>query len=107
MFLAVPGASAAGKVHCQPQRINAGADKNRRSALLRPMNFRGCLHDCRQPGEHVQETSAPAGSNQQRRPEDQWVEKEAEEHVLCLGGFVDEITSKWEKPVDWLAWWIN
>ena len=97
VFLAVPGAPAAGKVHRQAQRINAGADKNRRSALLRPMNFGGCLHDCCQPRDHVQETAAPAGGNQQRCPEDKWVQKQAEDDVLCLGVFVDEITSKWGK----------
>ena len=100
VFLAIPGAPAAGKVHRQPQHINAGADKNRRSALLRPMNFGGCLHGRRQPRNHVHKTSAPAGGNQQRCPENQWVEKEAEEQVPCLGGFTNGITSKWEKPAD-------
>ena len=27
----------------------------------------------------------------QRRPEDKWVQKQAEERVLCLGVFVNEI----------------
>ena len=38
VFLAVAGAATAGKVDSQPQHIEAGADKNGRSALLRPGN---------------------------------------------------------------------
>ena len=106
MFLAVASAATAGKVDSQTQYIEAGADKNGRSALLRPMNFGGCLHGCPQPGNHVQEAAAPAGCNQQRRPEDQWVEKEAEEPFLCLGGFTDGITSKWKKPAQW-GWLLS
>ena len=39
VFLAVPGASTAGKVDSQPQYIEAGTNKNGRSALLRPTDF--------------------------------------------------------------------